>query len=363
MVHELLATLYSDGEEELEADEFLQLPNICLFNQLEERGLHPSQPGYTGRPDEDLPDKDCTKYSEIILETRDGNLIRQNLDTNKSSILLSNITFMSLGMSESKLSSDLQNLLLVSKSQKVVGVSFTASYTVYNIKSRDLWNLSPPGRNETTMQYADWGPRGSQLVFIFKNDIYYQEAAFGPVRRLTSSGDPEVLLNGITDWTYQEEVLHSYGALWWSPDGARLAYLSINNTLVPNMELPHFMGADYPVCTRYAYPKAGQPIPRVKVFVVNLHGPSHTVEILRPDTFQYREYYITLVSWVTNTRLAVQWLNRSQNLSVLTICDATTGSCLEKYRTSSDTWISIQVVSLHLLPLLVVVVVIFEPFG
>ncbi|XP_069829016.1 inactive dipeptidyl peptidase 10-like [Dendropsophus ebraccatus] len=228
--------------------------------------------------------------------------------------------------------------------KKTAGMSYIASYAVYNIRSRKQWNLSPPGKNDTNLQYAEWGPHGSQLVFIYENDIYYQEVASGPALRLTSSGDPERVLNGISDWTYQEEVLHSYAAHWWSPDGARLAYLTINNTLVPKMELPHFVGADYPIHARYAYPKAGQPIPEVKVFVVNLHGPSHTVEIIRPDTFEYREYYITLVMWVTNTEFAVQWLNRPQNLSLLSICDTTSGACVEKYRTSSDVWISSQAV-------------------
>ncbi|XP_072255145.1 inactive dipeptidyl peptidase 10-like [Pyxicephalus adspersus] len=280
--------------------------------------------------------------SEIILETRDGNLIRQNLETKKSSLLLNNITFLSLQASDVRLSADLQNLLLTSKSQKAAGVSLVSSYSIYNIRSRHFWNISPPGRNDTMLQYASWGPQGSQLVYIFNNDIYYQESALGPVLRLTSSGHSESVLNGITDWTYREEVLNSYAAHWWSPDGTRLAYLSINTSRVPNMELPHFVGADYPASTRYAYPKAGQPIPLVKVLVVNLYGPSHTVEILRPDSFDYREYYITFISWVTNIRLAVQWLNRSQNFSVLTICDTITGTCAEKHRASAEVWISTQ---------------------
>ncbi|KAM4702041.1 inactive dipeptidyl peptidase 10-like [Discoglossus pictus] len=280
--------------------------------------------------------------SDIILETRDGNLVQHNLETKKMNILLSNSTLMSLRATSAQLSPDLQYALLIFNKQQVLGVSFTASYSIYNIRTRQLWELKPPGKNETALQYAAWGPHGSQLIFIFQNDIYYQQSAGGPALRLTSSGHPETVLNGITDWTYQEEVLHSYAAHWWSPDGSRLAYLSINDTFVPSMELPHFVGSDYPASKRYAYPKAGQPIPRVKVFVVNLFGPSHTLELLRPDNFEYREYYITLVSWITNTRLSVQWLNRSQNFSLLSFCDAITGACVEIYRTSSDVWISIQ---------------------
>uniref|UniRef100_A0A8C5M7Q3 Inactive dipeptidyl peptidase 10-like n=1 Tax=Leptobrachium leishanense TaxID=445787 RepID=A0A8C5M7Q3_9ANUR len=280
--------------------------------------------------------------NEIIMESRDGNLIKRNLQTEQSNILLSNITLMSLKASNAELSPDLQHVLLVLNKQQVVGVSFTAMYAVYNIRTRELWDLKPPLINETILQFAAWGPRGSQLVFIVNDDIYYQQSATGPAIRLTTSGNTGTQLNGITDWTYHEEVLQSYAAHWWSPDGSRLAYLSINNTLVPSMELPQFVGADYPTNKRYAYPKAGQVIPQVKVFSVNLNGPSHTIELLPPDTFQHREYYITHVSWITNIRLAVIWLSRSQSHTSLTFCDVTTGACVERYRATSDTWISTQ---------------------
>lgn len=40
-----------------------------------------------------------------------------------------------------------------------------------------------------------------------------------------------------------------------------------------------------------------------------------------------REYYITMVKWATSTKVAVNWLSRAQNVSLLTLCDATTGVC------------------------------------
>lgn len=42
-----------------------------------------------------------------------------------------------------------------------------------------------------------------------------------------------------------------------------------------------------------------------------------------------REYYITMVKWATGTKLAVNWLNRGQNNSILTLCEATTGVCIK----------------------------------
>lgn len=43
----------------------------------------------------------------------------------------------------------------------------------------------------------------------------------------------------------------------------------------------------------------------------------------------FRDNYISMVTWISSTRLAVRWLNRAQNQSVLCVCEATTGACSE----------------------------------
>lgn len=36
---------------------------------------------------------------------------------------------------------------------------------------------------------------------------------------------------------------------------------------------------------------------------------------------------MTMAKWATSTKVAVNWLNRAQNISILTLCEATTGVC------------------------------------
>ncbi|TNN44897.1 Dipeptidyl aminopeptidase-like protein 6 [Liparis tanakae] len=140
----------------------------------------------------------------------------------------------------------------------------------------------------------------------------------------------------------QEEVLQTHIAHWWSPDGLRLAYMTINDTLVPSMEVPLFTGTPYPSTSECRYPKAslpgskthfisaGEENPAVRLSVVSLNGPLHTVVMKKPDDPRIgREYYITMVKWATSTKLAVNWLNRGQNNSILTLCEATTGVCIK----------------------------------
>ncbi|KAJ8390509.1 hypothetical protein AAFF_G00103060 [Aldrovandia affinis] len=202
----------------------------------------------------------------------------------------------------------------------------------------DLSTLNPPEVEAAVLQYAAWGPQGNQLAYIFENNIYYQSEVSISALRLTSTGREGLVVNGVTDWIYGEEVLLTYPAHWWSGDGARLAYLTINNSATPFMEITHFLGGAYPSNMFYPYPKAGANIPSVGLFVVNLYGPAHTLEMIPPDSFRTRNYYISMVKWVSSTRLAVRWLNRPQNQSVLSFCEATTGACSEKHKMAMDIW-------------------------
>ncbi|KAM3585566.1 uncharacterized protein V6R79_021237 [Siganus canaliculatus] len=220
--------------------------------------------------------------------------------------------------------------------------SYTASYIVYNIYTREVWELNPPEVQNAVLQHAAWGRQGQQLIYIFENNIYYQSDVRSNSLRITSSGMEGVIFNGLADWLYEEEILHSHLAHWWSPDGEKLAFLTINDTLVPNMVLPQFTGNTYPKGLQYPYPMAGQTNPAVKLSVVNLFGATHTQELLPPDSFQLRDFYITMVKWISNTHLAVRWLHRAQNASLLTDCDATIGVCLQRHEESSETWLSRQ---------------------
>uniref|UniRef100_A0A8C1KK56 A-type potassium channel modulatory protein DPP6 n=1 Tax=Cyprinus carpio TaxID=7962 RepID=A0A8C1KK56_CYPCA len=179
-------------------------------------------------------------------------------------------------------------------------------------------------------------------IFIFENNIYYRATVENRSIRLVSTGKEGVIFNGLSDWLYEAEIFKSHIAHWWSPDGARLAYATINDTLVPKMEIPIFTGSVYPTARQYHYPKAGEENPVISLYVVNLNGPLHTVEMRRPEDQRIGEYYVTMVKWATSTKLAVNWLNRAQNISILTLCVATTGVCTKKHEDESEGWLHRQ---------------------
>uniref|UniRef100_A0A3B3VH63 Dipeptidylpeptidase IV N-terminal domain-containing protein n=1 Tax=Poecilia latipinna TaxID=48699 RepID=A0A3B3VH63_9TELE len=204
--------------------------------------------------------------------------------------------------------------------------------------SREVWELNPPEVPDSVLQFASWGVQGQQLLYVFENNIYYQADSRSFSWRLTSSGQEAAIFNGIADWLYEEEVLDSPVAHWWSPDGSRLAYLTINDSLVPSMMLPRFTGSLYPRGTEYPYPKVGSNPCRVSVYKPNNLGSS-----LLLFACLCSDFYVTMVKWVTRQNLSVRWVNRAQNMSILSLCDASSGACVTKHVMTSEAWLDRQV--------------------
>lgn len=106
---------------------------------------------------------------------------------------------------------------------------------------------------------AIWSPASNHIAWVRDNDLYVSSIlSNGELieNRITTDGSKSII-NGISDWVYEEEVLASHESMWFSPDGYRLAYLKFNETLVPEYKLqmyenPH---ASYPREVSVKYPK------------------------------------------------------------------------------------------------------------
>lgn len=111
------------------------------------------------------------------------------------------------------------------------------------------------------MQYAEWLGNTTSLVIVHENDIYFRQSPSDDNDvRLTHTGVPGLIYNGVTDFLYQgefpifsqfshllthslfvtEEILKSQKALWSSNDGSMLLYASFNDTNVGQMIYPWF---------------------------------------------------------------------------------------------------------------------------
>uniref|UniRef100_A0A674JQW3 A-type potassium channel modulatory protein DPP6 n=1 Tax=Terrapene triunguis TaxID=2587831 RepID=A0A674JQW3_9SAUR len=243
------------------------------------------------------PEAKWISDKEFIYRNQNGTVILQNVETNNSMVLIENKKIVSLKAIRYEVSPDRE-------------------YALY------AFDVEP--------------------IFIFENNIYYCAHVGKQAIRVVSTGKEGVIFNGLNDWLYEEEILKTHIAHWWSPDGTRLAYATINDSRVPTMEIPVYTGSLYPTVKTYHYPKAGMENPSISLHVIGLNGPTHDLEMTPPDDQRMRDYYITMVKWATSTKVAVNWLNRAQNVSILTLCDATTGVCTKKHEDESEAWLHRQ---------------------
>lgn len=184
---------------------------------------------------------------------------------------------------------------------------------------------------------ARLSPDGARVAYSRGGNLHVLELASGRERALTTDGDGDRIRNGQADWVYWEEIWNrSAEALWWSPDGRRLAFYRFDDTNVERYPLTDFSPL-YPSVHWQRYPKAGETNPRVRIGVIDVaKGKPKWLETGDPEA------YLARVVWhPKGDKLVVERLNRDQTQLDLLLCDAKTGACSPLYSETARTWINL----------------------
>ncbi|HYG64542.1 MAG TPA: S9 family peptidase [Thermoanaerobaculia bacterium] len=185
-----------------------------------------------------------------------------------------------------------------------------------------------------------FSPNGNRLAFVRDNDLYMIDLdKGGRESRLTTGGEHNVTLNGIADWVYWEEIWdRETTGFWWSPDSTRIAYYQFDET--PVGVYPLTVEADPAVPARadfQKYPRPGEPLPKVRVGVLDLPSGRTTWTATGEE-----DSYLARVDWTPDGRaVAIQRLNRAQNRIDLLRCDAVSGDCSTLHTQSWPTWVNL----------------------
>ena len=213
------------------------------------------------------------------------------------------------------ISPDGSKLLVWTDSEPVYRRSSKARYYIFEIK-RNI--LRPLSKEEDKQQAPIFSPDSRMVAFVVNNNIRIRKWDYDTEVNVTTDGEHGKIINGIPDWTYEEEF-SAVCSMAWSPDNTTLCYLRYNEEEVPWYSLPIYKGycdaddryALYPGTFTYKYPVAGE-----KNSTVTLH--SYDVDnrkikdIKLPDS---RIEYIPRIGFggSDSERLIVTTLNRDQN--------------------------------------------------
>ena len=243
-------------------------------------------------------------------------------------------------------SQDEQKILLSSGFEPLYRHSGVSDYYIYDLQAKTFTKISNNGKQRLTTL----SPDGTKVAFVRDNNLYWMDLSTLEEHAITADGKVNEVINGTTDWVYEEEFAITKG-FEWSPDSKKIAYMRFDESKVKEYNM-QMWGALYPEDYKYKYPKAGEDNSKVSLHVYNIETKGQFTPVLdgRSTTVadgKSQWEYIPRFQW-TNTPdvLAVMVMNRLQNtmeiLAVNTSNNGLNSNTISKlYAEQCDTYVEV----------------------
>ncbi|MDR3062317.1 MAG: DPP IV N-terminal domain-containing protein, partial [Dysgonamonadaceae bacterium] len=145
-------------------------------------------------------------------------------------------------------------IIISTDKENVYRRSWKANLYDYDVRRNFLKPLSDtPGK----LMVPTFSPDGRMCAFVRGHDIWLKKFDYDTESQVTTDGSPGKILNGITDWVYEEEF-KTTNLMSWSADSKFLAFVKSDETAVPSFSFQEYDGSLYPGMMTFKYPKAGE---------------------------------------------------------------------------------------------------------
>lgn len=202
-------------------------------------------------------------------------------------------------------SDDENKILLATDVESVYRRSTLGIFFVYDLSSKRLTKVSNQKIQEPT-----FSPDGTLVAYGFNNNIFVKNLLTNQTQQITNDGEKNKIINGITDWVYEEEFAF-VRAFEWNMDSNKLAYLKFDETEVPEFSMDIYGQGLYQTQQVFKYPKAGENNAIVSLHIYNLETNRTDLVEVNKD---YNDFYIPRIKWTNDADiLSAQFLNRHQN--------------------------------------------------
>jgi dipeptidyl-peptidase-4 len=231
---------------------------------------------------------------------------------------------------------DYQRLLIFTESKRTWRTNSRGDYWLYDRKASTLKKLGGDAP-ASSLLFAKFSPDGASVAYVRENNLYVEDLASGAIRPLTTDGSA-TLVNGTSDWVYEEE-LNLRDGFRWSPDGRSIAFWQFDLSNVPQFTLINNTDSTYPKLTTIPYPKAGSTNSSVRIGVVSTQGgPARWMQVPGDP----RQHYLFRMAWAGNGReLFIGQLNRKQDTAKIFQAEAETGAVKPIFQDQDETWVDV----------------------
>ena len=230
------------------------------------------------------------------------------------------------------LSKDETKVLLATDLQQIYRRSTLGTYHVYDVNTKKTILVS-----EHKIQEPVLNPAGTKVAYGYNNNIFIKNLTTGRTTQVTEDGIKNSIINGITDWVYEEEFAF-VRAFEWNNDGSKIGYIKFDEAKVPRFSMDVYGKGLYPKQQVFKYPKAGDPNAGVSLHVYDIE----TQKTSNVDLSEYNNYYIPRIKWTQQTNvLSVQTTNRKQNTIDLIFVDASKNQTSLVLQEKDDAYVDI----------------------
>ncbi len=230
-------------------------------------------------------------------------------------------------------SPDEKKLLIATGTQSIYRRSSQAQYFVFDRDSKSLTRLYDGAPQRSPV----FSPDGSKVAFIVDNNLWYKDLNTGKTTAVTTDGARNAVINGASDWVYEEEF-ELVRAFEWSPDGQTLAFLRFDEREVPTFSMELYRGGMYPAIDSFKYPKVGEKNAIVTAHLYQLNGAKQ----LDIKTNSKSDDYFPRLQWTPGGALCLIKLNRHQSLLELLMADPVTGDCRLLLEEKSPSYVELR---------------------
>ena len=205
------------------------------------------------------------------------------------------------GFSSYSFNNDETKLILGTNFQKIYRRSFKGTFYAFDIASKKLTKIGDD------IQEPVFSPDNKNVAYAKNNNLFIKNVASNKITQVSKDGKKNSIINGITDWVYEEEF-GFVRAFEWNKTGSFLAFLRFDESNVPTFSMDMVGKGNYPDQQVFKYPKAGEKNADVTLHMYNVLAKSS-------KKISLGDYeYIPRIKWSNNDAVLVATtLNRHQN--------------------------------------------------
>ena len=258
------------------------------------------------------------QYSVLNFENRNSQIDiydYQTLEKVKTLLSSSNISAIAY-FTDYTFSDDESKILLATDVEAIYRRSSLGKYYVHDTKTGQTTLVT-----EEKIQEPTFSPNGSKIAYGLNNNLYIKDLDSNETKQITNDGEFNNIINGITDWVYEEEFSF-VKAFEWNANGDKLAFIRFDESKVPEFSMDVYGTELYPKQQVFKYPKAGETNSVVSLHIYDLKSDKANEVKLDKD---YTDFYIPRIKWTNEpNKLSAQYMNRHQNELDVWFIDAAT---------------------------------------